>query len=346
MRRADGRAGHGQALVLVGRTGQTQIAQLGAAVGGQQDVLRLHVAVHQAAGMGVGQPPRHLRRNGRRTLRLDPPLALDQRTERLALHVLHGEVVVTVGLADVDARDDVGMTEPAGRPRLALEPPHKTRIAGQTGRQDLQRHHPVHRYLTRLVYRTHPAAPDARQQLVAANDLDLLAAGIAPAGWLGRFAQNAPLQGGPPCPTPQPNLPRHAAVRNDDLIGMTSDWVGTWARAGSCSTRASGLSGGREHRRGRHPQGCPPAAGRAGRPVGKKGAPRLGRPAASTSREPQGSALRRGFPATAPARSPRPRRRARRAKCAGFRGRPRKAPSRWPPRSAARLGGCRRPSFP
>lgn len=101
--------------------GDAEIEDAGAPVFVADQVLGLDVEVHHAgavcerqAGAGVVDQPEQLA--PRRRLRL-----ADERRQRLARHVLHGDERPPVVLADVEDGDDVRVVETAGGARLAGE---------------------------------------------------------------------------------------------------------------------------------------------------------------------------------------------------------------------------------
>ena len=64
----------------------------------------------------------HLGQDPERALQLERPFLPDQRLEVHALDVPHGEVQLPVGLPGFEDRDDVGVIQGSGQPRLPNEP--------------------------------------------------------------------------------------------------------------------------------------------------------------------------------------------------------------------------------
>ena len=87
----------------------------------EQDVVRLHVAMDDAASVRVRERPRDLAQHARRVGRRERPARAEPLAERLALDVAHDEEDEAAGLADAMDRDDVRMREAGGRARLAHE---------------------------------------------------------------------------------------------------------------------------------------------------------------------------------------------------------------------------------
>ena len=88
---AEHAAGGGQALRLE-RAGDAEVGDLRAAVGVDQDVLRLHVAVDEAVGVRALERAADLDRVGDRLGHRQPAEAADAVLERLALDVLEHDV--------------------------------------------------------------------------------------------------------------------------------------------------------------------------------------------------------------------------------------------------------------
>jgi hypothetical protein len=75
----------------------------------QQDVVRLHVAVHDAASVRVGECPGHLAQHARRVGRRQGTARAESLAERLSRDVTHDEEDAATRLADAMDRDDVGV---------------------------------------------------------------------------------------------------------------------------------------------------------------------------------------------------------------------------------------------
>ena len=78
--------------------------------------------------------------------------------ERLAPQELHHEVDDAPGAPHPVDRDDVGVFEAGGRPRLPLEPLHELGVERERKRQDLHRHLALELTVARTVHDGHPAA--------------------------------------------------------------------------------------------------------------------------------------------------------------------------------------------
>src|SRR2546426_1153757 len=103
------------------RPGDTEVAHH-RMTGLKQDVLRLDVAMHDVATMGVAQGVRHLAGDVQRVLERELALADQAPAQRLSFHIRHHVVQQTVGFPGVMQWQDVGMGEPGGDVDLAQEP--------------------------------------------------------------------------------------------------------------------------------------------------------------------------------------------------------------------------------
>ena len=108
----------------------------------------------------------------------------------LALDVLHDEVVVAAGLADVDGLDDVGVVELAGGLAFLVEALDVLGVLAEALGQDLDRDDAVEAELLGLVDDGHRAGPELAEDLVAGDllggDLALPDAGLEPLRLAGR----------------------------------------------------------------------------------------------------------------------------------------------------------------
>ena len=86
--------------------------------------------------------------------------------QRLALEVLHDEVLGLALAPDVVERADVRVRDLRDRLRLALEPLPQLRARREMLRQDLDRDRALEPRVSRLVDLPHPARADGRQDLV------------------------------------------------------------------------------------------------------------------------------------------------------------------------------------
>ena len=122
-RRADVVALFGQVLarMLVQVERDAEVGEHRHAVLGEQDVLGLDVAVHDARAVGVRQRLGGLAGDPEGVVHRQALLPLEAGTERLAADVGHGEPELPVVLARVVDRADVGVLQPRRRRDLAAE---------------------------------------------------------------------------------------------------------------------------------------------------------------------------------------------------------------------------------
>ncbi len=73
----------------------------------------------------------------------------------------------SVLLVGVEDRDDVGVVEARGGPRLAQEELHRLRMVAQVLGQAFERHDAAEPLVARLEHDAHAAAPDLLENLVA-----------------------------------------------------------------------------------------------------------------------------------------------------------------------------------
>ena len=85
----------------------------------QEDVLGLDVAMHDAAGVRVGECRRGLREHPHHLRRREPPVAPQTIGERLPFHVRHGVEHEAIRFVHGEHRHDVRMREPGGDARFA-----------------------------------------------------------------------------------------------------------------------------------------------------------------------------------------------------------------------------------
>ena len=79
---------------------------------------------------------------------------------------LHGIEVLAIGLPDAEHRDDVGVVQSCGRPRLATEPLEPERVEQGLGRQELEGDVPAEGFLHRLVDGPHATAADQPEDAI------------------------------------------------------------------------------------------------------------------------------------------------------------------------------------
>src|ERR1019366_2822901 len=118
MGRADDRTGHGE-LLGSGDLGDAKIRDFGGAVGGDHDVRRFDVAVHDALAVRVIQGHGGLPEDAEHALRRERPGPGEKLVERGTIDIFHGDIGQIVLLFDIVDGGDSGMRENAGRASLA-----------------------------------------------------------------------------------------------------------------------------------------------------------------------------------------------------------------------------------
>ncbi len=167
---ADGAAGVGQA-GLAGDLGQAEVGDADRAVGGEEDVGGLDVAVDDAAGVGSGEAVGGLG-DDRQGLGWRERTAADPGAQALAAAEGHGdEHAAVLALADVVDRADVGAVEGRGGPGFVDEALAGLGVVGELGREELEGHGAPELEVVGLVDDAHGAAADLSEDAVfAAGD--------------------------------------------------------------------------------------------------------------------------------------------------------------------------------
>jgi cell division protein FtsW (lipid II flippase) len=106
-----------------------------------EDVLRLDIAVHHAPFVGVLQRCGHLHPVANRLCLGQTTLRLEELAQRVAVHVLHDQVMAPFVYARVVDANDVRMLKPSDEPRLPLQAGHEVSVspARHTLTEDLDR---------------------------------------------------------------------------------------------------------------------------------------------------------------------------------------------------------------
>ena len=100
-----------------------------------QDVVRLHVAMHESLAVRVPECPRDLAQHPHGLRRCQRPTTPDTLAERFAVDVRHHIEHESVDLVDREDRDDVRMRESRRHPCLANETLADQRVGGPRRRQ-------------------------------------------------------------------------------------------------------------------------------------------------------------------------------------------------------------------
>ena len=143
-----------------------EVEELDAALAGQEDVVGLEVAVHEALRVHGREAPRDLDPERDRLRRVDGP-APQAPAERLALQELGDDERHAVRLADVEHGDHVRIADRGRRPRLRGQP--RARVAAGAPVQHLQRDVAAQAMVAGAVDLAHAAGVEQLDHLVGAH---------------------------------------------------------------------------------------------------------------------------------------------------------------------------------
>ena len=183
LRRAHHLAGGGQA-EAVGGAGDAEVGDLHLPVGRDQQVGRLHVAVHDAGPVRGADRVGRLGHQVADHLGVERLAAAQQRRERLPVDELHHEERARQagavrsaeqrGLPDVVDRRDARVVQRRGVPGLGLEPGAEQRVVGVLALEHLDRHGPAQRGVGGPPDLAHATGRDPRLQPVPVLVVDEL----------------------------------------------------------------------------------------------------------------------------------------------------------------------------
>jgi hypothetical protein len=159
-----------RALGVGGQAGDPEVGDHRAAVAGEQDVARLHVAVDDAAHVCDAERTRDVGADPCRFGRGEASTSSQAGGEVLALDQLHDEVRLGVVGAGLEAGDDVRVTQDRGGERLASEAHRDVGVLDGLASQQLDRDGPVEPRVERPMDCRHPAAADDLGETVPAVD--------------------------------------------------------------------------------------------------------------------------------------------------------------------------------
>ncbi len=168
----------GGAAAALGELGETEVENLGEAVGRDHEVAGLQVAVNNAGGMRLGEPFGGLREVAEESAEVGP-LLVNEAAQGLAADHLHRDVVqrLRVGRArrahrvapDLVDGDDVGVAQLRRRPGLELEAPDAVFVAHQVEGEDLERDVAPQRLVLGQVDLAHAARAEWRDDPVVGD---------------------------------------------------------------------------------------------------------------------------------------------------------------------------------
>ncbi|MEI2816488.1 MAG: hypothetical protein V9E99_08545 [Microthrixaceae bacterium] len=147
--------------------GDAEVGHLDRARCRHQHVARLDVAVHDAALVGVAERSGDLEGHRGGALRVERSGLANHLGQRLALHVLHDDVVRAGLGAPVVHADDVGVRQVGRSLSLAAESLDEGRVGRELGEQHLHGDGPIERAVAGQEHICHAAASDTTVDLVA-----------------------------------------------------------------------------------------------------------------------------------------------------------------------------------
>ena len=150
--------------------GDAEVGEQHATVGGDEDVARLDVAVHEAGAVGGVERARHGRADVDRELGPEALLAVEQLAQALAVDELHHDGLAAVVLEHVVDGDDVRVVQPGDGDRLAPEALGDDRIGGEVRLEPLDGDLAVELDVGGQPHLGHPAVPDPPLEVVAAGE--------------------------------------------------------------------------------------------------------------------------------------------------------------------------------
>ena len=167
-------AGHLRPDVAFEELGQPKVQNLGRlaiAALGDDDVLRLEVAVHDASRMRIGDGPGHLRAEIGHASEWHGPFFFENFGQIFAVHVLHHEVEgAGLRATEVEYMNRVGVVEAGRRLRFAMEASHVLRLLLKLSMQQLDGHHLADLGVLDAIHGAHRTASDRRDDPVALGD--------------------------------------------------------------------------------------------------------------------------------------------------------------------------------
>ncbi len=126
----------------------------------EQDVVRLHVPVHDASRVRVRESPSDLLHDAHRVVTGQWPCAAHALAERFTVHVAHDEEHETIGFLDRVDRDDIRVGQAGCCPGLAEKALPEPRVLSEIGREELDRHEAIEGHIPSKEDDAHTASPE------------------------------------------------------------------------------------------------------------------------------------------------------------------------------------------
>ena len=149
--------------------GEPEVHQLHRPGLGHEDVARFDVAVNHAVAMRVLQPLADLAGYFQLAAQAHARRVRHPRRQILAREVLHGEVGLSVVLAEVMDRDDVLVRELAGGAGLAEEPFAALGVLFDGRRDHLDRDDPLQEGILGPIHHSHATLAELFEEVIAAD---------------------------------------------------------------------------------------------------------------------------------------------------------------------------------
>ena len=152
---------YGQRILVLNieEPGQAHVQEFDRAVGVNQQVRRLDVAVNESRSMSMLQPLGRLPDVLDRVSEIGGATADDQLLQALAVDVFHHQKmdlgVSVQSTIDVVRSHDIRMIDRSHRLSLTMKPRQVRRVVDSLGRQHLDRTAPLHQHMLGEVHRTH-----------------------------------------------------------------------------------------------------------------------------------------------------------------------------------------------
>src|SRR5262249_16921969 len=131
-----------------------------ARAGLEQNVVRLHIAVYDAASVRVGERPCHFAHHARGFGRRKRSACADTFAERLTFDIAHDEEDEAVRLADAMDRNDVRMREAGGHSSFTDEALSCMSLHGEVGGQNLDGDVAIELHVAREIDDAHAATAE------------------------------------------------------------------------------------------------------------------------------------------------------------------------------------------
>ena len=147
---------------------ETEVEDLDSTVPGEEEILGLQVAVHDALVVGGGQPACDLGRDVERLSRGQRPAA-DAVAQGLALEQLRHQIDDLLVRADVVDGEHIGVVERARRPRFLLEAAEPVRASRERLWKDLERDVAAEARVVSPEHLAHAARAEQPEHLVGAD---------------------------------------------------------------------------------------------------------------------------------------------------------------------------------